>query len=287
MLNSEEMRALEILVAVAVLSAASPAAAQSALIVRSGGTTSTPIEAAIDAALREDSRGSLRRIDTSLEDLALASGCAQPHTQDACLGRLAMAANIEELWIQHLSRAAAGWRIQLEVRGRDGARVWSIDVPCEEPTACAALLATRLRDRRGTGAADATPSEAFGTRSGRVRSERARAPEPLHLASTRTSRERRTDDVLPPVLFASGSVVGSGAIVAGVLAITLAGQEAPGDGRRGREAAPMSSGDVAVGVGATLGTLAVALVFAGGVCLALPQGSRTLALTRDGVALAF
>jgi len=287
MLIIEEMRALEMLLVVAVLSVASPAAAQSALIVRSDGVTSPPIEAAIDAALRDASSASLRRIDSSLEELALASGCALPHTQDSCLGGLATAANTEELWLQHLSRADAGWRVQIEVHGRDGAHVWSLDARCDEPAACQALLATRLHARRRTDAADATPNEAFRTRSG-VRSERTRAtPELLHPTSTRTARESRHDDVLPSVLFVSGAVVGSGAIVAGTLAFTLGPQVSPGDERRDRASLPMSPAEVGLAIGATLGTLAVALAFAGGLYLVLPQGPHALALTRDGVALSF
>jgi len=285
MLVTEQMRALEILLAVAVLSGALPAAAQSALIVRSDGMTSPPIEAAIDAALREASGGSLRRIDSSLEELTLASGCAHLETGDGCLGALAAAANAEELWLQHLSHDGAGWRIRLEVHSGDGARVWSLDARCEDPEACGALVAVRLDARRG---ADAAPNEALRSRSGRVRSERARAtPDPLHAASPGAMRARRQDDVVPPVLFTSGAVVGSAAIAAGVLAITFAGQDSSGERRRDRDEVPMSPADVSVAVGATLGTVAVALAFAGGLYLVLPQHPHALALTRDGVAFSF
>jgi hypothetical protein len=112
------MRSVFAVVVVFVLAAhAEHVRAQVTLLVRDDASLALDAATGADEALRSARGGSVRRLDSSLEEMALAVGCPDAPQEPACVAMIASAAHAQSVAIEQVSRRATGWRVTLERAG--------------------------------------------------------------------------------------------------------------------------------------------------------------------------
>jgi hypothetical protein len=278
-LGSGPVRALLMLVTLVTWPSAR-ASAQVTLVVRASGDAYPGVEAAVENDLRESLGGSVRRVDSPLDELALAAGCdgAQAATTAPCVATIAQAASARLVAIEHLTREGAGWRASIDLRRADGTQVSLLSALCDE-TSCAPEAMAEADTGTGPEAVDDHPEEAH------AHYVAAHAPLDVdHRVPTTTppaaqaSSDARADDaapaaprsiaILPHALFVGATLVGIGSFVAGGVALAAA-NEATSLGplenaaQVDRERALEEQNAIALGVGIGLATCGAALAIAG------------------------
>lgn len=283
------------------------AIAQATLVVRAGDEPSRAVEAAIDDALCDTLGGSVRRVESSMDELALAAGCEGPAAEPECVATIARAASVRILALERIVREADAWRIALDLRRADGTRIRELRIRCADGPACATALddgfAVRTSEEFGnsplavgpapdtathaTSATRVTPASETSARSDHVRRAIV-ASEPTHEAATSTLVSR-PDIALGPdgsssdrwpahALLGSAVVAAVGAATSGGLALGYAG-EVSGLGRLRTEAdvdrahALDDQSVVALGVGIGFALVGAGLSIAGTVVLTAERGA--------------
>jgi hypothetical protein len=284
---------------IGILATSSPAGAQTTLLLRDdeGGAIAT--ESGIDEGLRDSLGGSVRRLEPSLEDLALAAGCETEPSEPSCVARVAAAAGATLVVVERGSSGPSGWRIRLEVRrGSDGAHLRSLDLHCASADDCREAVVAALDETEpeevpaevatvstvSSAAIDTQRESAFSEPRGAVAVERAST-----VAPPSAERAQRHDahevPVLPNVLFASSVAASLGAMVAGGIALG-ADQDARAAGivRRRDEADHIvgleSTRDLSLGVGTGLAIAGACLAAAGAVAMLVEHDEEQSAALR-------
>lgn len=207
------------------------ARAQVTLVLRAGGEPSRAIEVAMDDTLRDVLGGSVRRVDPTLDELALAAGCAVPAAEAPCVATVAHAASARAVALASASREVDEWHVTLDLRRADGTRIRDLSVRCADATECRDALATAFGGGIPAEPSDvASPAPTTRPRVRRTAAPAPSAPEPAAL-----------DPVLEPaplvaataetpvaafVLLGSAGLAGVGAAIAGGLAVSYAGDAA-------------------------------------------------------------
>lgn len=269
-------------------------AAQATLVVRDGGESNRAVEVSVDDALRDTMGGSVRHAE-SLDDLALAAGCAAQATAPECVATIADAANARLVAIEHLARDGAEWRVTMDLRRADGTHVRDIALRCDDASSCASALQLELGE--GTEPQDMVEVE---THSVVTEEHRISAPrdEPTHeTTSTRLPAEptpaTHSIPIVPNALFAGAALLGVGAIVAGGISVA-AGTSATNLGvlrsqpQVDQEHALESQSTAALGVGIGMAVLGAGALAAGIITLGNHDGpSVRIGLLDVGLSVSF
>lgn len=288
------------------------ASAQVTLVVRAGGDPSRAVEAAVDEALRETLGGSVRRVDSSMDDLALAAGCPAPAVESECVARVAAAAGVRIVALERFARDGEAWAVSLDLRHADGSRIRRLDARCASELACADALTAGFETREpapepgvtieATTSAASTPYEpdadaARGAPSPGLVARPDGDGRPPGAAPSAALGDgalgpggRATIPIVPNVLFASATLVGVGAAVSGALAITFANDAAAlGARRRGAEseraAALHDQSAAALGLGIALTVLGAGFAVAGAITLVEGRAAAGPRVTLSPVSL--
>jgi hypothetical protein len=250
------------LVVLAVVLSSAPASAQLTLLLRADDALAPAVEPGIDEALRDGVGGSVRRLEPSLDDIALAAGCEGDPAGSLCIARVASAAGAQLVVIERVVRGGPSFRVDLVLHGgADGTRLRTIHLDCASPTGCAEDVAAAL----------GTSTERFtATHAGRV--EAARAPAPARVVA----RADHDAPLGPNLLFASAFAASVVAIIAGAIGVQAAGDGADlgAHARRdqiGRELSLASTRDWALGTAATFAGAGACLAVAGLVAMVLEE----------------
>ena len=270
------------------------AAGQVTLVVRAGGALDRQREPAIDAALRESTRGSVRRVDSTMEELALAAGCPETATDAPCVTTIARVAQVHIVALQHLSHEGSGWRVRIALRGDDGSRLREVSVECDDATDCTSILSSALSAAPGD--VGVMPREPLP-----VAPPVEPAPSTLRTEHTATVVRAGPEEVaapppgiepplgapapvgsrpwplVPTVLFAAGTGLTLGACIAGAFTLAYASDVAslgPLSTRAevDRAWSVEDQSNVSLGFGIALATAAIGLAVAGALTLILGRG---------------
>lgn len=262
-------------------------AAQATLVVPVEPEPSRGLEAVVDDVLRDHLDGSVRRVDLSMDDLALAAGCRASALEPECVEAIAAAAGVRIVALERISRDAGRWRIVLDLRRADGTRIRAVSAPCDAPDACGAALAAAFGDEarevaepREVGVTASAPASTRAAVTPAPRGDRARAaavpmtdpvPAALDVPATPADPDRRgpsSTAIMGGLLFGGAAILGVGAAIAGGLALDFAGDAAGlGQLETEREVDRVRSLEdrsaVSLGVGIALCVAGAALAIAG------------------------
>ncbi len=286
-LTSLRWTACRALVALALFLTPAHTEAQVALVSAADSDAAAEIEPGISEGMRDGLGASVRRIALSLEDLALAAGCAATPRAPSCIARIAAAADARLLAIERVSRHASEYVVEVELRrGADGSTIRVVRLECASSVGCRGRLDAAL---------------------GNEEPERVRAPQPhVELASVTLEidepprieeRHTRGDSPLghpvplaPSLLLGTSAVLGLGALVAGGVAIGLeqargiSSSDTVGTAQAQQLAALRTSSDWALGLGTAFASVGACLAVAGTLLLALsPPGHTQARLHVSGV----
>ncbi len=269
------------LVALGVMTSSSRAAAQLTVLLRDDDGFGRGAESGIAEGLRDGLGGSVRRLEASLADLALAAGCEGDPRDSSCIVRMAAAANAQLVVVERVTNTDPGWRIELDLRrGSDGARLRSIHLECASTIDCGGDLAAALGEPEGgaTHTVAAAPGRATEPTPVAATTPQAHpAPEPDAARSSRSEAAPSSIPVIPSVLFGSAVVLGIGAIVAGAIG-GQAAHDAHDAGlvtRRDqvdRLVGLETSRDVSFGIGAALAGVGACLAIGGVLTMTMLAG---------------
>lgn len=178
---------------------ASPAAAQTTLVVRGDGRSHAALASAADGAMRDATGARVHRVEVTLDELALAAGCTGLPAEPACVSAILVAAGAAFLAVEYLRTTDEGEVLRVELWSPSGERMRTVDARCAG-AACGPALerawdgAPASRGRRSLDASLvlSTPTD----------------PPPRGL-SLRTST----------LFFGGAALAGVGAIVAGAFAV--------------------------------------------------------------------
>lgn len=264
------------LLCVLLASPASSAGAQTTLVVRDTPESHPRIERSVEEALREAFGGTVRRVASPLDELALAAGCTTASDTDPeCLATIARAGDARMVAIEHIAADGDGWRAQVDLRRADGTQVSVMRSHCDD-SGCIdenAADATRVAAVHHT-----DPSHGSETVAPSVVASTASATPTPSPAPSEPSRDSSIL-VVPTILFLSSFVVGVGSFIAAGFASASANDAA----RLGvlryaaqvdQERAFEQQSDIALGVGIALASAGAGLAIAGAITLAGREGPR-------------
>lgn len=268
------------------------ASAQMTLLIRDDPSVRLDADTGADEALRA-AGGSVRRLEASLEDMALAAGCTDAPESPPCIVSIATAAQAHAVVVERTSAAPVGWRVALDVRSASsGARLRTIEVSCASRTECVAALAAALEPRHPPSAEPPRPastasrptatSEVVGV-TAPISTTTAVSPRDTSARRVEPPVPRRGIPVISQVLFVSAAVVSVGAMIAGGIGLQQA-HDAWGLGivttpdMADRAAALEMSRDWAVGFGTALAMASACLASVGVVMMLVEPSPRPEAL---------
>jgi hypothetical protein len=269
-----------------VLGTASRAAAQVVLLVPEGPSSVLEVEPAIADAMRQALGASVRALEPSLDDLALAAGCADQATEPSCIARIAAASRARLVAVESVSRGGSGFVVHLDLRrGSDGRPVRSLSIDCASSVDCGeqVLLAFESDDaavpvhdarREPIAAPPPRPSPSDTRAEPIVVAPSPPAAEAPHPAPPR--RSGRPIPFVPNVLFGLSVAMSLGAMVAGGVAVgaqsahdTLAAIVATHPDQLSQLSAVDAGRDLALGVGTGFALAGACLAAAGAITMAL------------------
>ena len=250
--------------------APSLARAQLTLVVRDSAELHAGVEAAMEDALRDAVGGSVRRVDSPLDELALVAGCATASASDAlCVATIARAANARLVAIEHVSRDGSGWSASIDLRRADGTQVSVLRARCDD----ASCVSTLEGD-------DPEPVVVVAHEAPRV--HEAETSSVLVTSPTPAAEPTgppRAIAIVPGSLFASAVLLGVGSLVAGTVSGVAASDAAHLGMLRNaaqvdHERALEDQSMVALGVGIALASCGAGLAIAGALTLGGQDGPR-------------
>lgn len=255
-------------------------AAQSTLLVHVGEPPPA-LDHAIEEALRDQLGGGVRRVQLTLDELALAAGCdLDEATSESCVRTIAAAAGASLVALERARRVGAEWRVQIDVRRADGTHLSTLRAACEDEASCAeSLRATLEASDPDDGWLSPTPPISPDLSPARVASEPSRgasaheegdAPPPpaSHHASL---------GVFPLVIFGGATLLGLAAIVSGGIGLQASHDAAALGVLRSREQVDRERGleseaNIALAVGIVLASCGAGLAAVGGALTAAHAG---------------
>lgn len=224
-------RVARVVVLLALIAEPGSAWAQTTLVVRADTSPHDAVASAVDEALRESVGGSARRVEPTLEELALAAGCLSGDEEPECIAAIAEAGSARLVAIEHVSTSPTGVTVRVDLRrGRDGSRLRSLVVVCPAGECGDALLVAMGRPAgepalvtvgNETSVALVSPVERSGSGSPAAGATRS---------TTTPSTEARVEHGTggPPLartlLFGGAALASVGATIAGALAVDYAAQ---------------------------------------------------------------
>jgi hypothetical protein len=255
---------------------ASSARAQTTLVVRDTPEAHPRIERSVEEALREAFGGSVRRVASPLDELALAAGCTTASDTDpTCLATIARAGDARLVAIEHITPDGDGWRAQVDLRRADGTQVSVLRSHCDESgcvdenAADAARVAT-VRHTDPSHDADPAAPTVVAPATSTTPTPSPAPSQPSHESSIL---------VVPTILFLSSLVVGAGSFIAAGFASASADDAAHLGVLRyaaqvDQERAFEQQSNIALGVGIALASAGAGLAIAGAIKLAGREGPR-------------
>jgi cell division septation protein DedD len=259
---------VQLTLAFALLASLTPrvATAQLTLVIRDQPDAHPAVETAVEDALRESVGGSFRRLESPLDDLALAAGCEPGGATEAeCIASLARAGDARLVAIEHLRRDGAEWSVRIDLRRADGTHLSTLVARCDDAS-CAPQPAASRPEAPTVAASTPAPSEP--------------EPPPTLAASTPSPEHApRSLAIVPHVLFFGAVLFGIGSFVAGAVSLSSA-NEATSLGALHTTAqldevhAAEEQRDVSLGVGIALAVCGAGLAVAGAITVADDGGPR-------------
>lgn len=242
-------------------------AAQTTLLVRVGEAPRA-LDHAVAEALRDQLGGGVRRVELTLEELALAAGCeVDAPASEPCVRTIAAAAGATLVALERVHRAGPTWRVEVDVRRADGTHLSTLRAACEDETSCAERI------RGGQDEID----EADDLSPRRVASASRRAEDDTERPGAVAPSRSASMEIVPLVVFGGATLLGLSAIVAGGISLQ-ASQDAAALGvlrtesQVDRAHALESEASIALAVGIVLASCGAGLAAVGGGLLALHAG---------------
>ncbi len=255
---------------------ASSARAQTTLVVRDTPEAHPRIERSVEEALREAFGGSVRRVASPLDELALAAGCTTASDTDpTCLATIARAGDARLVAIEHITPEGDGWRAQVDLRRADGTQVSVLRSHCDD-TACVDENASDAMRVAAVHHTDPTHDSAS------VAPTVVAPPTSVTPAPTPTPSEPSHESsilLVPTILFVCSFVVGAGSFIGAGFASASANEASHLGVLRyaaqvDQERAFEEQSNIALGVGIALASAGAGLAIAGAIALAGREGPR-------------
>jgi hypothetical protein len=305
--GDRRMRAHAAALSLVVLATPASVAAQVTILVPEAAVAARDVDAGIAQGMREGLGASVRRVDPSLEDLALAAGCEGDPSEPSCIAEIAHASGARLVALERVWRGPHGYRVEIELRrASDGSAIRSFRVECGSSRECGRAVLAVLESEPEADAPDATVQPvALGP------SHRAPIAEPLALAidvappappppveapsRDRGPRSRHEIPVAPNVVFALSVATSLGAMIAGGVGVGMLmardsvvtlGTELPE--QTARISALDANRDLALGLGTAFALAGACLAVSGAIAMALlphaPSDARA-GIVLDGSSL--
>jgi hypothetical protein len=248
-------------------------AAAQTLVVRTSAEAHPAIEGAVEDGLRESLGASVRRVDSPLDELALAAGCTEADPGSAqCIATIARAAGVRLVAIERLTREGAEWRVSIDLRRADGTQVSVLTALCDDASCAAEAMA----------GASGGPEEAPSSHDAATRAstdDRQLPDAAPSSSSTEIPPTSHSIAVIPHVLFIGATLLGVTSAVLGGLSIAAADEATHMGTLRNttqvdHEHALEEQSAVMLGVGIALATCGAGLAIAGVFTLADDHGPR-------------
>lgn len=264
------------------------AVAQVTLLVSEGAATPLDVEPGIADGLRQGLGVSVRRVEPSLDDLALAAGCMGSPRAPACIARIAHASGARLVAVERVSHGPRGYRVEVELRrGEDGRSLRTLRLRCASSAECGdAVLGALEGDFRAALGNDPVASAAIAARDG-ARSTGRRGttdlvePRVEAVQPDRPSQVRRSVPMVSQVLFAASIASSLGAMIGWSVGVgvqqsrdTVAGIRTSDQSQRLSELD--TSRDWAIGVGTAFALVGACLAAAGAVTMVLSPRRATV-----------